>query len=261
MPPEASTNLPRWRSVAPVKAPFSWPNRIDSTRLSGIAPQLTATNGLVLRSPLPWMARANNSLPTPDSPSISTGMVEAAAFCAVRSTPAMVSLRVTTSANVRRPSLAVADALQFALQRAGVERIAQADLQPLDADRLDHEILGAGAHRRHHIVDAAMGGLHDDGDVEAGFADFGQHAHAVEAGHDEIEHHGVDGLRVRRGQRGDRGIAAIDNHGLIAAFLHHVFDQATRYRIVIGNQNGRSHGIPRTLQLSVSNRGTLADAD
>ena len=95
-----------------------------------------------------------------------------------------------------------------------------------------------------------MGGLHDDGDVEAGFADFGQHAHAVEAGHHQIEHHGVDRLRVRRGQRGDGGIAAIDDDGLIAAFLHHVFDQAARYRIVIGNQNGGSHGIPRALHLS-----------
>src|SRR6266705_1284280 len=27
VPPEASTNLPRCFSVAPVKAPFSWPNR------------------------------------------------------------------------------------------------------------------------------------------------------------------------------------------------------------------------------------------
>ncbi len=34
----------------------------------------------------PWMARAISSLPTPDSPSISTGMVEAAAFSAARST-------------------------------------------------------------------------------------------------------------------------------------------------------------------------------
>src|SRR5471032_2194963 len=57
VPPEASTNLPMWRSVAPVNAPFSWPNRIDSTRLSGIAPQLTATNGFEARSPLPWIAR------------------------------------------------------------------------------------------------------------------------------------------------------------------------------------------------------------
>ncbi len=36
---------------APVKEPFSWPNRIDSTRLSRIAPQLTVTNGLERRSP------------------------------------------------------------------------------------------------------------------------------------------------------------------------------------------------------------------
>jgi hypothetical protein len=31
--------------------------------------------------------------------------------------------------------------------------------------------------------------------------------------------------------------------------------------IVIGNQNAGSHGFPRALQLSVSNRGTLAEAD
>ena len=86
MPPEASTNLPMCCSVAPVNAPFSWPNSVDSTRFSGIAPQLTATNGLARRSPEPWMARAISSLPTPDSPSISTGISEAAAFSAVRST-------------------------------------------------------------------------------------------------------------------------------------------------------------------------------
>jgi hypothetical protein len=31
--------------------------------------------------------------------------------------------------------------------------------------------------------------------------------------------------------------------------------------IVVGDQNAGSHGIPHALQLSVSNRGTLADAD
>ncbi len=250
-----------WRSVAPVKAPFSWPNRIDSTRLSGIAPQLTATNGFDLRSPLPWMARANNSLPTPDSPSISTGMVEAAAFCAVRSTPAMASLRVMISAKVSLPSRLCRMRCNSPFSALALSALRKRYLQPLDADRLDHEILGAGAHRRHHIVDAAMRGLHDDGDIEAGFADFGQHAHAVEAGHHQIEHHGVDRRRVRRGQHGDGGVAGIDDDRLIAALLHHVFDQAARYRVVVGNQNAGSHGIPRALQLSVSNRGTLADAD
>jgi len=55
--------------------------------------------------------------------------------------------------------------------------------------------------------------------------------------------------------------AGIDDDGVIAAFLHHVFDQAAGDRVVVDNQNAGSHGFPRALQLSVSNRGNLADAD
>ena len=102
---------------------------------------------------------------------------------------------------------AMFDALQLALQRAGVERIAQRHLKAFDADRLHDEILGAGAHRRHDVIDAAMSGLNDDGDVEAGFADFCQHAHAIEAGHHQIEHHGIDGRRVGCGEHGDGRVA------------------------------------------------------
>ena len=153
------------------------------------------------------------------------------------------------------------DTLQLAFQCAGVKRIAQRDLQPLDANRLHHEILGAGAHRRDHVVDAAMGCLHHDRDVEARLAHFCQHAHAIKAGHDEIQHHGVDDRSIRTGQHCHGCVAAIDHDGLIAAFLHHVFDQAALYRVIVGDQNAGSHGFPRALQLSVSNRGTLADAD
>ena len=165
MPPSASTNLPVWRSVAPVKAPFSWPNRIDSTRLSGMAPQLTATNGLARRSPEPWMARAISSLPTPDSPSISTGMVEAAAFSAVRSTACMRGLRVTMSLKVSVPARLRLMRCSSPSSALVGERVAQRHLQPLGADRLDHEIGRAGAHRRDDIVDAAMRGLHDHRDA------------------------------------------------------------------------------------------------
>ena len=207
-----------------------------------MAPQLTATKGFALRSLLPWMARANSSLPTPDSPSISTGIDEFAAFCAVRSTPRH-RLAARDDVGESQPALAaVADALQFALQRRGVERVAQADLQPFDAGRLDHEILGAGAHRGDDIVDAAMGGLHDDGEIEAGVADFRQHAHAVEAGHHEVEQQRVDALTlaVRPGQKFDNGIAGVDHDGFIAAFLHHVLNQTTLYGVVVGNQNGKA---------------------
>ncbi len=161
-----------------------------------------------------------------------------------------------------QPALAaVTDALQLALERGGVERVAQRDLEPLQADRLDDEIGRARAHRRDHVVDAAMGGLHDDGDAEAGLADFRQHAHAVEAGHHEIEDDGVDRRCIGGGEGGDRGVAGVHDDRLIAAFLHHVLDQPAGYCVVVGDQNTGSHGVPRTLLLSVSNRVTLAEAD
>ena len=42
-------------------------------------------------------------------------------------------------------------------------------------------------------------------------------------------------------------IAAVDDKGLITALLHHVFNQTALNRVVIGNQDGGSHGSPRTL--------------
>ncbi len=187
-------NLPVCFSVAPVKAPFSWPNRIDSTRLSGMAPQLTATNGLARRSPWPWMARAINSLPTPDSPSTSTGMLEAAAFSAPRSTASIFGLRVTMSLNVSVPDWLRLMRDELVGERALFQRVAKRHLQPLGADRLDHEIDRARAHRRHHIVDAAVGGLHDHRHGRAGLAHPRQHAEPVEIGHHQIEHDAVEAL-------------------------------------------------------------------
>ena len=105
VPPLASTNFPACFSLAPVKAPFSWPNRIDSMRFSGSAPQLTVTNGLPRRSEPPWMARASSSLPTPDSPSMSTGMFDFAARSASLKVRAMLSTLVPMSRKVSSPAL------------------------------------------------------------------------------------------------------------------------------------------------------------
>ena len=45
VPLSACSNLPICRSVAPVNEPFSWPNSSDSISSSGMAAQLTCTNG------------------------------------------------------------------------------------------------------------------------------------------------------------------------------------------------------------------------
>ena len=56
-------------------------------------------------------------------------------------------------------------------------------------------------------------------------------------------------------------VTDLDHDRLVAAPPHHVFDEPALDRVIVGDQNGGSHGIPRTLQLSVLNRGTLADGD
>src|SRR5205823_2491678 len=72
VPPTACSNRPILRMTAPVKAPFSCPNSSLSSRFSGIAAQLTATNAPDDTGPLIWIARATTSLPVPDSPCTST---------------------------------------------------------------------------------------------------------------------------------------------------------------------------------------------
>ena len=72
VPPWACSNLPMPRSVAPVKAPFSWPNSSDSISSRGIAAMLMATKGPRARLPKLCSARATSSLPVPLSPVITT---------------------------------------------------------------------------------------------------------------------------------------------------------------------------------------------
>jgi hypothetical protein len=43
--------------------------------------------------------------------------------------------------------------------------------------------------------------------------------------------------------------------------LYHILDEAPLDGVIVGDQNAGSHGFPRNATLSVSNRGTLADAD
>src|SRR2546426_9252306 len=72
VPPSASSNRPRRLWVAPVKAPFSWPNSSDAINAGGIAAQFTRTNARPERRDSLWMARATSSLPVPVSPLMRT---------------------------------------------------------------------------------------------------------------------------------------------------------------------------------------------
>ena len=50
VPPFARSNLPMWRSTAPVNAPFSWPKSSLSIYDAGSAAQFTATKAAPDRS-------------------------------------------------------------------------------------------------------------------------------------------------------------------------------------------------------------------
>jgi len=72
VPPCASSKRPTRRSMAPVKAPFTWPNSSLSTRPAEMAAQFTLTSGRCRRGLRSWIARAISSLPVPVSPRIRT---------------------------------------------------------------------------------------------------------------------------------------------------------------------------------------------
>ena len=100
VPLSASSKRPLRCSVAPVNAPFSWPNSSLSTNSRGSAAQFTLTSGWVLRLLRLWMARTNNSLPVPVSPWINTVLSVSATCsscpraCSSRSDSPMISSKL-----------------------------------------------------------------------------------------------------------------------------------------------------------------------
>jgi hypothetical protein len=137
---------------------------------------------------------------------------------------------------------ALLDAGELALQRARHQGVAQRNLQTFRADRLDHEIGCARTHHRDHIVDAAVGGLHDDGQRDAGLAQPRQHAETVEIRHDQIEHDRVDRGPLRSGEQRHRGVAACGHECIIAEATDHILEQPPLHRIVVDDQNSLTHG-------------------
>jgi hypothetical protein len=96
VPPSASSKRPMRVLLAPVNAPFSWPNSSLSSRVSGIAAQFTLIIGPVARKLHAWMTSARISLPTPLSPVISTRVSDGAISDASWKTACMSGLRATT---------------------------------------------------------------------------------------------------------------------------------------------------------------------
>ncbi len=241
MPPSASWNLPMRLSTAPVKEPFSWPNRMLSTRFSGMAPQLTVMKGLALRSLSPWMARAISSLPTPDFALDQDGDVGCGGAAAERYR-AMHGLATDDEVGKGERALGLLlDAGDLALQRLDLERAVDRHLEPLGRGRLDDEVDRAGAHGRDGGIDGAVRCLHDDRRGAGLGGKPLQHLDAVHAGHDEIEQDEGDGAAIRPLEDLQGLLAALGRLGLEAETLNGFFEDATLGRIVVDDQDELWH--------------------
>ncbi len=79
----ATSNRPFFEATAEVKAPLTWPKRIDSSKSSGMEPVFTGTKEWSARVLWLWMVWAMSSLPVPLSPLTST-VERVGATCSTR---------------------------------------------------------------------------------------------------------------------------------------------------------------------------------
>ena len=197
VPPSASWNLPMRLSTAPVNEPFSWPNRMLSTRFSGMAPQLTVTNGSAGAFALALDGARDQLLADAAFALDQHRDVGGGGALAERDDALHGFAAHDEVAEGERAFGLLLDAGDLVLQRLDLERAVDRDLEPLGRSGLTTK---STAPARMALMAASiepcavctmiggMPGLRRDAF---------EHLHAVDAGHDEVEQDERDGGRVR----------------------------------------------------------------
>jgi hypothetical protein len=182
----------------------------------GIAPQLTVTNGPCMRVEPDRIALATSSLPTPDSPSMSTGMSGGGLACQPHDP---LHGRAGADEISKGECLLATAALPVSpgvFDGTHLERAFERRAQTFGGCRLDDEIERARPHGRDRHLDAALRGLYDDGHVKAPLAHGFEHVQTVEPRHDEVEYDCRRLVRATGFQMSERGLAALCGHRLVA---------------------------------------------
>ena len=184
---------PSLRPAAPVKAPFSWPNSSDSSRLSGMAAQLTATNGpagprrascMSRRAPAPCRCRSR-----PPAARWRWWAPPAAASPARRGRPAR-----SRAARPSPPGSSAASRARSARFSATSEDFSSACAHALHhrlpLERLGDEVVGAFLHGGHRRLDGAVGGHQHHLDLRRDGLERAQQRLAAHPRHHQVgDHH------------------------------------------------------------------------
>ena len=234
MPRSASSKQPARRSVAPVKAPFSWPKISLSSSVSGIAAQLIATNG-ARRARAQLVNRLRDQLLAGAGLAEDQhrgrrrrGLLEHLIQRAHRR--AVADDAAEAAAIVQLPP----QRLVLALLLVDLGEPLEQALQLVRIERLGEVILGAGLDRFDRRVDGALRGQQDHLDV----VDLGlqrlQQLDAAHARHDQI---GDD-------DRGTEGRDLLERLGAVGGLLggkspgpHQLGQAAARCGIVLDDQD------------------------
>jgi hypothetical protein len=188
VPSWAASNRPLRLLTAPVKAPLTWPKRVDSRSSLGMALVWTGTKGPSPRGLRRWMARATSSLPVPDSPV--TGCWSAPAPPAG---PARRPPHAAAPADDLAHALEAAPQLQVLdLSRAPLGRPPHEVQHLLVLERLGHVVEGALAHGLDRRLDRRVGGDHHHRQVRVEDLDLRQQLEPGAVRQHEVEQDDVE---------------------------------------------------------------------
>jgi hypothetical protein len=122
---------------------------------------------------------------------------------------------------------------------AVLDRARDRQLDLIGIERLGHEVPRAGAQRRDRGGDVGLTGDHDDRHVGVAGAHALAQLDARQAGH---AHVGDDHVDVILGQRGERGLGAIDEAGAVAAADQQGLEQLALVSIIFDDEHPGCHG-------------------
>ena len=239
MPPCAASKRPSRAVVAPVNAPFSWPNSSASRIDSGIAAQLTATNGPFARAELSWSARASSSLPVPLSPSSSTVASLGAACIDDVHRAAPRERRADDRAAALLGELGL-EAAVLDEQRLLLERVADDPHDVRALERLGDEVVRAFLHRVDRGLDRAVRGHQHDLGLGRDRLGGAQQVHAGRLRHHQIGEQHADAVLAQEVER--RLLPSVAARTLQALALEDLGERLDDRRLVIDDQHDAGVG-------------------
>ena len=201
-----------------------------------MAAQLMVMNGASCRGLWSWSARANSSLPVPDSPCSSTVARVGATVRDDFHDPAERFAFADQRAGGPDLENLAAEGLVLAPKPHHLEGLMHRDLERLAPDRLGQIVDGARLDRDDRVLDARVAGHDDDRDPVAFLLEQAQQVQAREVGHPVVGH---DEVERRPGDRLHRFIDARHQQRPVADLGEGMLQDHADGGLVVDAENGR----------------------